>query len=584
MKKIIIKILLLFLLSGGVQASNIAGGEIWFRHLSSGFYRVYVTVYVDCSSSLIIPQTVPVYIKNTLNPSSSFTHNLNLDPSSGGVVSSLCPSATTTCDGGSIFGMRSYTYNAVVNIPSGKYRIIYSASFRNSLGNIVSSGQEMMSIFAYLNNTNSQTVSSPAFNTATSVYLCEGLPGLIMNRAGEECEDSLAYSLVPLRGNNSHTYLPYANGFSHLEPFGDASIFSFDESNGDISVTPFTSMTAGYAINVDKYEMLAGVWVKTSSSMRDFQAHVNNCNNQLPSLSGINPAATQYNPGDTVYDITVCAGDEVSFNIFAYDPPDVNNPVFNNMTISWANHFSGPSFYAWNQNTANPVGYFTWKPTNIDAAKSPFLIKMSVTDNSCPFPGTKQYTYRISVLPRPIVSLGGDVYAFQDENITVNANTNELSGMLFYWRLNGSMLHLPLSSSSVNINTSGLPTGLHQLSVRAIHPDQTHCDGHDTIAIYIRPLHAAGVSDAGDGQTSLNVFPVPISNSGNVSVSLSAKTNVRCFIIDVYGRKVRDIYQGNLTAGEHTYELSELGSLPRGTYMVMLQTTETTVSKRIIIQ
>jgi hypothetical protein len=342
-------------------------------------------------------------------------------------------------------------------------------------------------------------------------------------------------------------------------------------------------MIVGYAVLVEEYRSFGSNYAKIGSCMRDFQLHVNSCNNVPPQLSGINPAATQFNPQDTNYTISVCAGEPLTFNIFSYDVPNVDNPSFNNMTLSWTDAFSGPAFYAWNQNSPSPVGYFTWVPTNIDAASSPVTLNFSISDNNCPYPGSATFTYTIYITPSSEVSLGENKTAFVDELISINAQTDHADAY-FYWKLNNSQMNVPMTSNTVYINTSHLLPGLHQLSVRMISQSQDFCDSYDTVALFIRPIDWVGTETLNRHEPLLHVFPNPLTEESALHISLTQAALLNCELLDVFGRITHTLAVQDFSAGYHRISLMDIQSKPPGVYYIRVRSSDNVYTKRIVIQ
>lgn len=576
-------IVLLMLLSGLASAGNLSGGDIWYSHLSASFYRVHVRLYAECSSTLLMPGNITVQVQSTTSPVISFQQTLGLSPQSGTIVTSLCPTALTTCDGGSLYGLREYHYHGVISLTPNDWTIAYTGSYRNTLNNIINSTQQEITLVATLDNSQVGNFSSPAFISTPPVFLCTDQENNVSNRCGDLNEDSLAYSLVPMLGSGAGQVLAYVNGYSFLTPFGNNVPFQFNPSSGEITVIPSTAMVAGFAIMVEKFRNIGGVSVRIGSSMRDFQLHASSCVNQLPRLSGINPAATQFNPTDTVYHISICAEELLVFKLFAYDSPDVDNPSFNSMYISWFNPFAGPSFYTMNQGSVNPIGYFVWQPTNLNAANSPYYIDFMVTDNNCPYPGTRMYTYRIDVIHKPDVSLGNDITVYHDQVIQVPA-VSDLTNAYYYWKLNGALLNVPMTTSQVLLNSGNLLPGLHQLSVHMLDPGQQYCDAHDTIAVYVKKNDLISGLEHANGQPGISVSPVPLTSESRLELMLPDASGVECLLTDITGRSLMQICRDDFDSGYHQFSLSEVANYPAGAYLLVIRTSTGTHTRKLLVR
>lgn len=91
---------------------------------------------------------------------------------------------------------------------------------------------------------------------------------------------------------------------------------------------------------------------------------------------------------------------------------------------------------------------------------------------------------------------------------------------------------------------------------------------------FLRPESALGLNDQTPKKSpiSLNVFPNPASNAIKLSIGLSLPTHVQGELIDVMGKKVKDINLGKLAEGSHT-QMLDIDALRPGLYMVKLGTS-----------
>ena len=94
----------------------------------------------------------------------------------------------------------------------------------------------------------------------------------------------------------------------------------------------------------------------------------------------------------------------------------------------------------------------------------------------------------------------------------------------------------------------------------------------------VPPAHAA------DG--TLRVSPNPAREGNYISFALAAGARVQIAVHDVSGRRVRDVFDSPLTAGEHTLRWDGRDArgqlVPAGTYFVVVRADERVTARRIV--
>ncbi|MCB9324478.1 MAG: T9SS type A sorting domain-containing protein [Lewinellaceae bacterium] len=90
------------------------------------------------------------------------------------------------------------------------------------------------------------------------------------------------------------------------------------------------------------------------------------------------------------------------------------------------------------------------------------------------------------------------------------------------------------------------------------------------------------------GTRILNISPNPMTDSGQVRVTIVEKTNLSLDIFSINGRKVRNIHQGTVPAGIQAFELDHLSKegikLSAGIYIIQLMANNILVdAKRFMI-
>jgi hypothetical protein len=112
MKKFYLALFLLtfaFKLSYGSHAS---GADLTYDYLGNGQYRIVLKFYRDCSG--ISAPTSPIIDINSA--SCGVSTSLTLTQQSFQEVTPLCPTATSTCNGGSTPGLQQYIYTGIITL------------------------------------------------------------------------------------------------------------------------------------------------------------------------------------------------------------------------------------------------------------------------------------------------------------------------------------------------------------------------------------------------------------------------------------------------------------------------------------
>ena len=74
--------------------------------------------------------------------------------------------------------------------------------------------------------------------------------------------------------------------------------------------------------------------------------------------------------------------------------------------------------------------------------------------------------------------------------------------------------------------------------------------------------------------------PNPVENSTKIEFEVYEEGRTLLYVVDMLGRVVKTLQDGNLTAGSYTLEI-ELPELPNGSYYYILQTPTYRISRRM---
>lgn len=88
--------------------------------------------------------------------------------------------------------------------------------------------------------------------------------------------------------------------------------------------------------------------------------------------------------------------------------------------------------------------------------------------------------------------------------------------------------------------------------------------------------------------TALDIFPNPFNNSCTISASAGEHADhARVYIVDLLGRRVREIFDGRLSAGIHTFvwngKNDQAIDVSSGTYYVVCVAPQATAAKRVVL-
>lgn len=387
MNKLRYLLLLGFLLKNiSAFSSHAMGGEITYECLGANQYHVKLILIRDCSG---IPMTSSrtIVITNSCGLTSpTLTVNQVGNPD---VISSVCYTGLTTCNGGIEFGMERYTYEGTVTLTGAcsDWTLGHTLADRNnSITTTVGAGNDSLYIYTQINNTNSICNNSPVFaNIAAGIYYL-GYATCYTQGVYDPDGDSLAFQMTPPRtGPAAGDTVQYLSGYSSSNPIHSQTALSFDNATGDLCFTPVQTENSVWALVISEYRN--GVLI--GQVERDIQLRLqpDPVPNNIPTLSGFD--------GGNSFSQNACPGLPVDFFIAAYDANAQED-----LTMNWDH---GITNAIWTNNTSTNSNYdtafFSWTPTLTDVSTTPHCITASVHDSHCPYTASQIRQYCITVLP-----------------------------------------------------------------------------------------------------------------------------------------------------------------------------------------
>jgi PKD repeat protein len=430
------------------HASHSMGADLTYQCLGSETYQLTLSFYRDCSG-IDAPSSVTIDVQSA---SCGINTSITLQPiaGTGQEITPICPTAKTTCNGGSYTGIEEWVYQGTFTLPiqCDDWLFSYSTCCRNAAITTISSPDvESMYVEAHLDNKNVSCNSSPTFSNKPVPFVCLGEIFCFNHGAIDLDGDSLVYSLVTPK-TSSTAIVNYYSGYSANSPLQSSPVLTFNTQTGDFCVTPNIVEVTVMAVLVQEFRN--GILI--GSVIRDIQVTIDNCNNENPKVDGIN--------GSGKFDTSVCAGTQLCFVTNSSDA-DAGQSV----SMSWNAAISGATFNA--SGGTYPSGTFCWTPQSSDASTIPYCFTVEVKDDYCPSNGIQVYSFCITVE-------GLTVDAGSDQSISC-INTTTLNGSAS----GGSGSYTYVWSSGDSGQSTMVGQGTYLLSV----DDGAGCLGEDSVKV-----------------------------------------------------------------------------------------------------
>ncbi|HNQ62206.1 MAG TPA: hypothetical protein PKJ62_07430 [Bacteroidia bacterium] len=371
-------LLLAFCNTEGLKASHAMGAELTYECLSSNQYRLYYSFYRDCDG-IPAPPSIDVVYTSGCFPGGQIS--LYPIPGSPTQVSNVCPSAITTCNGGTYTGIEEWIYSEVVTLPGlcADWMFSYAECCRNSAITTVDNVTTFnLYVFSLLNNSDGDCNNSPVFVMPPVQQVCVGQQYCINNTAIDPDGDSLSYQLItPLTA--SGTPISYRAPYSYTQPINSSPSATFNSVTGSLCVVPNQIEVSPFAVLVSEFRN--GVLI--GQVERDFQIEASACNNFLPRLTGLN--------GGSSFSMNVCPNVPLEIFIASTDP-NYSNQTF----ISWDTDINSAQYIRSGGNRDSLL--MIWTPDISDVSGIPRCLIVRVVDDNCPYLGIANFTYCFTVL------------------------------------------------------------------------------------------------------------------------------------------------------------------------------------------
>jgi hypothetical protein len=562
-KYLILSLITLFsvFLNKNMFASHFAGADLTYTCLGGSSYLISLTFYRDCSG-VSAPTSAQIQFTCSSNNALNFSATLNQIPGTGQSVTPNCSAVPSTCSGGTAYGIQEYIYQAVVTLQAcNSWTMSYGYCCRNPITTVPSNSSNGWYVTAMLNNLDAICNSSPTFSNHPPLVACVNQPFCFNHGALDPNNDSLVYSFYAPFTSHGQS-VTYSSPYSANNFLSSSTPITIDPSTGDICFTPTSSLTTITGVKVEEYRRINGVPTLIGTVYRDIQLKTDACSNNLPMLSGMDHQNTHtYSSLDTVYNIEMCLGPTLDFDINGFDADTFNSAVTGRPDIyhiSWNQGIPQGTFTTHYNGTDSAYAHFTWTPTSTDVNNAPKCFTVTVHDEACPFYGVQSYSYCITVRGM-LVDIGpSDSLLCHGESAMfyANADTNTVN---YIWKWNGNLINAPMNQDSMMVNTATYPPGIDTLSIETNDGNITlACPGKDyVIIVNVYQPHIAGtipdstfcgnfplVYDAGPGKNylwldaNLNYLGFNQTQSfdktGTYSVFVDGGNNTRCHDRDTF--------------------------------------------------
>lgn len=369
-----------------VKADHLSGADITYTCIGQDSFLVTLTIFRDCSGILLDSlQTIAVTAPGCGTHSFTVLRDTFFD------ITPICPGGTSPCDNPSSplpLGLEKHIFHGIWAVASGTSCTKWTLSYLECCRIEPAHGGDMFYISSQLSTNLSACNNSPVFTNPIVPFICTDLPFNYNPGVFDPDGDSLVFSLVPCLTSDSTT-ISYLPGQTPQQFLLTNTPITLDSINGTIYIEPSISQIGFFAIKVEEYRD----GVKIGEVTRDMVIVVTNCNNQPPQVSGIN--------GSTDYDMAVCPGQSISFDVFSND-----STPFQDVTMTWNEGIPNATFNI--SGSPYPQGHFSWNTSTNDIGTHFFTV--NVVDDGCPVTSQRYFAYTIHVR-NPQIDLPEQLFA-----------------------------------------------------------------------------------------------------------------------------------------------------------------------------
>jgi hypothetical protein len=522
MKKILLWVLLIpVLFSFNASASHYAGGDFRIQWIGGNDYSITFILYRDCSG-IPAPTTVDILLQSSCG---NFNMSLPEDPLLSDVeITPVCPGTSTWCSNGTMYGISRFVYEDTVTLPPcSDWEISYNLCCRNpdnTLNNPTSSDWYIPIKF---NNADAPDNSTPYFGNMPIMIIFSDHDYCYNHGVVDPENDSLTYKLVfPMADYNVPvTFIP---PFDEQQFLASTPPITNDTLTGDICMHPTLNLIAVFAVEVTEWRNINNVPTIISKIVRDMQVEVISGNNSLPTLAGINPNATQYDPADTTYELTIFAGDTVDFNLYPFDSISTAD-----LTLNWNNGITDGQFTVNQNNTPNCMGHFHWIATSSSIPYAPRCFTANIRDDNCPYFGEQTFSYCFTVKGLKMsLSPANDTSLLLGQSYDLIAHASKVD--VYDWQVDGISV-FKSSDSVFNVDATTLGAGDHVVSCWVYNYSDPDDYGFEYVLVHVENSWGINATES----NKISVYPNP-ANELLVISARNMNTEVFYSLSDANGR------------------------------------------------
>jgi len=114
-------------------------------------------------------------------------------------------------------------------------------------------------------------------------------------------------------------------------------------------------------------------------------------------------------------------------------------------------------------------------------------------------------------------------------------------------------------------------------------PDFSYTDANFTIDAYNPPVTELGMDQKKNDITSVSIYPNPVKDLANVSLTLKQSGNVIVDVTNMLGQQVLSMDKGNMNAGSSQFSFSS-SNLPSGVYFVTVNINGEKFTHKMIVK
>lgn len=472
-----------FILTLNIYGSHVPGGDVTYECLGNNQYLITLTLYEDCSSSFESNSDKTIDISNDCgftSPTSVTLQNtiyqLDVSQLNTSCAQSSCQNSSSSYKG---FYMHQWQGVVTLNDQCDSWTFSYDLCCRNTSDNIMSASSASIYVEATLNNFDAACNTSPVVQADNPIlFVCLNQSVCYSLGIYEPDGNTLNFQLVDALDAGA-VPVTYNAGFSGSQPIPGATI---DPSTGQINFVPTTQGLYVFSVLITETDAFGNV---IGTIIHELQVYVISCSNQVfdcnttGTISNVVGSVTQTGPTE----LEMCEGVSFSFDM-SFEDPDLADSVFISSNIGTVLPGSVVSYSYPNSPNANVIAMsVSWTPPPGSANSNNFF-SVTVSDNSCPVPGSQTIVYNMNVLGS--TNAGPDITICQgDEAQLIVANGN-----VFDWTaLSGD----PIQTNGANANFSCNPcdnplASPSQTTTYEVVSDLTgSCVNRDTVTVNVVP-------------------------------------------------------------------------------------------------